>query len=172
MKRFINNLIANINTYLLVICISIFITLLQVIFIFSYKIFGLKSESNFIIASFNGLNDFIYLIYVFILAIILAPLIETLIFQSFLYYAMVVKLKFKTTLYSLISATLFGCLHYKNNFYTIPLFIIVGLIINYTYIVLKDLFDNKKAYWSIVYIHLTVNLLGFLFKIISHTFVS
>jgi hypothetical protein len=163
-KFFTGWILDNSNKPILILFSVLIIIMLQLINIFTFKIIGYKYESNLTIESLNNITDYLVLISKFVMAVLLAPLFETLIFQNFLYFLLKIKAKQSSSVYITISAILFGCLHAKSHWSIIPLSIIVGLIFNSIYVTVREYVNEKKAFWIIVYIHLFVNLFSFILK--------
>ncbi|WP_133227976.1 CPBP family intramembrane glutamic endopeptidase [Mucilaginibacter psychrotolerans] len=94
------------------------------------------------------------------LACIVAPLIETLIFQ----YAVIKLLKRigirNFYLLLTIPAVLFGLSHYYNPLYIMAMFI-GGLIMNYLFLYCQA--NGYKAFWWVALLHCLYNLFGILF---------
>ena len=68
--------------------------LIQILFIFLFEAVGIQHGSNLKIVPAHTLTEYMVLIKDLLLSVILSPLFETLIFQTFLYYIFVDKLKF------------------------------------------------------------------------------
>lgn len=95
----------------------------------------------------------------FFTLLVIAPLLETLISQM-----LVIRLCLRSgylrkhpLLIILISTVLFALLHAVT---TMPLAFLAGIVLayNYYYHIVKS--ENKKAYWSTVFIHFCVNLIA------------
>lgn len=87
--------------------------------------------------------------------VILAPLIETLIFQKWFYnlFSLIGWLNRYKNFIILISAVAFGLIHFYSLSYIIYNFFI-GALLMFTYIIKI----NKKAYWIVVILHSLMNL--------------
>lgn len=93
------------------------------------------------------------------LAVILAPLIETLIFQKWVYQllSLVGWLKRNKILIIFISAVLFGMIHFYSLSYVIYNFF-AGVLLMFAYIVRID----RKPYWTVTVLHGLMNLFSIL----------
>ena len=89
--------------------------------------------------------------------LIVAPLLETLIFQKLAYYlfSKISYLNNKNILICVISGFLFGLSHWYSLFYVI-IASIVGYILMYAYLV--HIRNLKKSFWIVAGIHFLVNL--------------
>lgn len=93
------------------------------------------------------------------LAVILAPLIETLIFQKWVYQllSLVGWLKQNKILIIFISAVIFGLIHFYSLSYVIYNFF-AGALLMFAYIVRIE----KKPYWIVTVLHGLMNLFSIL----------
>jgi hypothetical protein len=150
----INTFLRNINIY------SFIIIFVSGICLFSFIINGLLGRLfNNSIEIINQ-EESIYLF--FFLAVIVAPLFETLIFQKFLIefsIKMLDRLKLNNFLIPiLISAIGFGLAHYYSLIYLIN-GLSMGIVLAYSYsIALKR---KESAFWIVTLIHSLVNTLAF-----------
>src|ERR1035437_10008264 len=102
-----------------------------------------------------------YFIYVFIAATILAPILETFIFQYLIHQVLCVKFKLKKMLFIFSSAFIFGLTH--NPYYsTMIVTSVICIVFNYIYVVLIETERKKKAYMIIAFIHSALNAFVFI----------
>ena len=98
--------------------------------------------------------------------VILAPLIETLIFQKWIYrgLSLIGWLKRHKTLIILVSALIFGLIHFYSLSYVFYNFFI-GALLMFAYIIRI----NKKPYWTVVVLHGFMNLFSILIDPLEKT---
>lgn len=158
----INNYLKNLSTIRFIIII---VLLTFLIFIPLSPLFDLYEEY---VGEMGGPVDLVSgtLLYTVIVGSILAPLIETLIFQ----YAVIEKLssikilKGKNIVVSIISAALFGISHSYSYLYIFYGFII-GLLLAYAYLIYKK--KNFSAFWVVFWIHCIRNTITTILYIIN-----
>ena len=108
-----------------------------------------------------------------ILTVILAPLIETLIFQKWTYkvLSLIKFLKYHKILIMIVGAIIFGAIHFYSLFY-IVYNMFVGFLFMFAYIV--KLHRPEKSYWIVVSLHGLTNLFAILIdpveKVVLGTF--
>lgn len=88
-----------------------------------------------------------------ILALVIAPILETAFFQT-LIYKLSKWLHFNHITTVLISAVCFGLMHTYSLFYMISTFF-TGIIFMYVYIIRSEY--NNRPYWSVTLAHFTLN---------------
>lgn len=94
---------------------------------------------------------------IIIKGLLVAPLLETLVFQRFIYFlfSKISYLNNKNTLSCIVSGLLFGLSHAYSLYYIIVT-TLVGFVFMYTYLIyIKNL---KKSFWFVATIHFLVNL--------------
>jgi membrane protease YdiL (CAAX protease family) len=96
----------------------------------------------------------------FFVAGIVAPLLETWIFQHIANKALVKAGVRNFYVLLIVPALLFGLSHYYNLLYIIAMFF-GGAIMNYLYLYCKA--NGYKAFWWVVLLHSLYNLFGILF---------
>ena len=97
-------------------------------------------------------------------ALILAPILETLVFQT-LFFSIFKKFKMKAWIIALISGIAFGAFHNYSIFYmisTVP----IGFIFMYMYVLRAEI-DNKP-FASTMIAHSTINLIVIIITLITH----
>ncbi len=139
--------------------------LIQIVFHFLFEAVGIQHESNFKIVPAHNLTEYLILIKNLLLVVIFAPLLETLIFQTFLFFIFIEKLKSSTRIFIIGSAILFGLAHYRGYIDIVIVGAIICLVFNYIYAVLREMDQPKKAFWTIVFIHSIVNTIGILLNL-------
>ncbi|MGO5064710.1 MULTISPECIES: CPBP family intramembrane glutamic endopeptidase [unclassified Clostridium] len=99
----------------------------------------------------------------FIYAIILAPLLETLIFQMGIikFFSLSEKIKNNKLLLIIISAFFFGLAHSIYSILYMICAFIAGILLAYSFIVYED--KEKSGYWVTVIIHGLMNLITSVF---------
>ena len=100
----------------------------------------------------------------FILAVIVAPLIETWVFQSFIIKKSLQYFNNDKLVAITLSALLFGLTHY----YSIPYIIkatLAGGLYGLLYFIMKNI--NKEPFFYIVLVHGVYNLIGFIINTLS-----
>lgn len=149
--------IKNINFFYYI----IFTSILQIII--SY-IFGIVAEFLNINDALKGV-DFSKLsnLEIFTIAVIIIPLIETLIFQ---YFIINIWIYTKKNIYIgiFLSSMFFAISHAYNIIYVINMFI-MGLILAYSFVLSKN--RKWKAFWVVYSIHSLYNFFVFLYRIIN-----
>lgn len=113
----------------------------------------------------------------FIVAIILAPIIETLIFQFLIIeivYAFLIFIKLnekicKCIFAILISSIAFGIAHNIHVLYMITAFF-MGFQLAFLYIYYRTRFGRLKAFFACLIVHSLVNLSSFILNFIENTF--
>lgn len=93
--------------------------------------------------------------------LVIAPILETLIYQQFIYY-LLSKLSFlknQTMLICVVSGIVFGLAHTYSLIYMIQTSLI-GFVFMYAFLIHIENF--KKSFWLITFIHFLVNLTVFL----------
>jgi len=148
----INTCLKNLNrtTFIIILTFILF----AVTFCFNY-IFGFVKQNDVIFFDFQ--NDEEGIILLFITTIILAPIFETFLGQSFPYY-LLRKLKYlreRNYLVLISSSLFFGILHFYSLFYIIYAFLL-GLIFMYGYMVRIKI--DEKAFLNITICHSLLNL--------------
>jgi len=96
--------------------------------------------------------------------LILAPLLETLVFQV-LFFSVLKKFKINKWIIVMISGLAFGAFHYYSVFYIIQTSL-VGFIFMYMYILRAEV--ENKPFLSTVIAHSTVNLIVTIAVLITH----
>jgi len=96
---------------------------------------------------------------IFIISVIIAPLLETFIFQ-FLVIELLHTFKLDNTTIIFISAALFALSHYYNLIYILIIFL-PGLIYATYYLYLKH--NNKNGFLPVFFLHSLSNLIPFIF---------
>ncbi len=141
--------------------IIFFIVLLNLL----YKIIGVKFEFTLEIFSFADTNGILKVILGYFIAIILAPLLETLLIQRFFYFVIKDRLKIPSVAFIVISALLFGLFNLKLGWQFLPFSIIPELIYGYIYVTLKESDQSDKAFTAVVYMHSVVYFCLFSFHL-------
>jgi hypothetical protein len=97
--------------------------------------------------------------------LIVAPLIETLVFQRFVYYLFtkISYLNNKNILICILSGVLFGLSHYYSLYYII-LAVIIGFVLMYAYLI--HIKQMRKSFWIVVVIHFLLNLSALIKEVI------
>lgn len=99
---------------------------------------------------------------ILISTLILAPIVETALFQTFI-YQFKRWLHFNNITIVLISAICFGLIHDYSLLYTISTFF-TGSILMYAYILRSEY--NNKPYWSVTLAHSTLNAFALLMLLV------
>jgi len=97
-------------------------------------------------------------------ALILAPILETLVFQT-LFFSILRRFKIKIWIIALISGVAFGAFHNYSLFYmigTAP----IGFIFMYMYILRAEI--NNKPLTSTIIAHASINLVAIIATLITH----
>ncbi|MGK9119087.1 CPBP family intramembrane glutamic endopeptidase [Olivibacter jilunii] len=97
---------------------------------------------------------------IFIISVIVAPVIETFIFQLAV-IEIGYEFKLRGRLPVLLSAILFGISHYYNWVYAMVM-IFIGFIFAYSYVFIRNQYDIAKATLFVVSLHAASNLVSFL----------
>jgi len=99
-------------------------------------------------------------------ALIVAPLLETLFFQKFIYYlfSKISYLKIRNILSCLVSGLLFGLSHTYSLYYMFST-TIIGFVLMYAYLI--HIKNQKQSYWIVVTIHFLINLSALIENLIS-----
>lgn len=122
--------------------------LVSFLFNFLVEIFDLKYSTD----NYRFYDDALSL---FFFAVILAPIIETFIFQ---YLIFKLTKKLSPFIYALLSALAFGFAHYHKNssFVEVIDVFLTGLIFAYAYYLY--ILKNESSFWYVVLLHMFVNL--------------
>lgn len=93
--------------------------------------------------------------------LLIAPLLETLIYQQFIYYLLskLSCLKNRTWLICMVAGIIFGLSHTYSLLYMIQTSLI-GFVFMYAYLI--HIQNLRKSFWLITIIHFMVNLTAFL----------
>jgi len=121
-----------------------------------YKFCGVKLGGDSEIFNFAVVSVYIKVIVGYFIAIILAPVIETLMIQRFLYFIIKEKLRLSSTAFIITSAILFGLFNFSFGWYFLPFAIIPEIIYGYIYSTLKESDQADKAFITVIYIHSVV----------------
>ncbi len=107
----------------------------------------------------------------FITGVVIAPVIETYIFQVIIYKVLRRSRFFRHNVryIILVSAFLFGIAHCYHLFYMIGIFL-SGIVFMAAY--LSKLDDKKKAFWLVVLIHALANAMTISFFLLSESFLT
>ncbi|MEH6305631.1 CPBP family intramembrane glutamic endopeptidase [Olivibacter sp. CPCC 100613] len=97
---------------------------------------------------------------IFIISVIVAPIIETFIFQRGV-IEIGYRFKLKGRWLVFLSAILFGTAHHYNLVYALIMFFI-GLLFAYSYLIIRNRYDTAKATLFVVLLHAASNLVAFL----------
>lgn len=154
------------NFIWLVLLGTLIVVVIELLFSYLFIFLGLNHQTNLpILFPSNRLDQAFYLFFLIIKACILAPIIETLIFQFLLFEAIIIKFKANSGVFIFASAILFGICHFSS-LTTVIVTSLVGIIFNYFYCVLRDINNKKSAYLVIASIHSLVNLCVFIDQIL------
>jgi hypothetical protein len=136
--------------------------LIEVFFYFIFILFKIPHESNlpFKIPA-SHFEVVLYMFSRFIKACLLAPIIETFIFQYLMHEILCVKFKFNTKTFIFLSAIIFGLSHYTY-YSTVLVTLVICVVFNYFYVVLIETNRKKKAYLTIALIHSSLNACVFI----------
>ncbi len=117
--------------------------------------FGLIKDIEYATPPISALNE--NPVFTIIMAVIYAPLIETLLFQMLPWFILSKsKLVRRHRIIAVVaSALIFGVLHYYSVFYMIATFMI-GMVFMWAYIVK----NGKNPYWNVVLLHAVWNALA------------
>lgn len=150
MNQFVDGVIANLSKHQLI-PIIVFSLLTQIVFMYSISLFVFPdSPGGF---KFNSLTEH------FMTSVIVAPILETYIFQRGIINFSLLTLKTTRLPAVLLSATGFALTHT----YSIPYVIVTFLIgILYGIIYLSFLAKKVDAFWYLTIIHAAYNLCAFL----------
>lgn len=111
-------------------------------------------------------NDLDYSkIQIFFMLVVIAPIIETLLFQYLIINQVFVSYggKNKKTVAILISSLFFGIIHYYSFFYFLSMSIL-GLILAYSFCYFKQNANTSSAIFYVILIHSSSNCYAFLIK--------
>lgn len=97
---------------------------------------------------------------IFIISVIVAPVIETFIFQLAV-IEIGYEFKLRGRLLVLLSAILFGISHYYNWVYAMVM-VFTGFIFAYSYVFIRNQYDIAKATLFVASLHAASNLVSFL----------
>jgi hypothetical protein len=142
--------------------VTIVLVLIEIFFNHLFFFFKITHESNlpFILPT----SHFDVALYVFIRivkACILAPIIETFIFQYLMFEILSVKFRLRKEIFIFISAVLFGLSHYTS-YTTVIVTSVLCVVLNYFYVVLIELNCKNRAFLIIALIHSSLNACVFL----------
>jgi hypothetical protein len=140
--------------------IIILTSVLYLVAFFLNYVIGFIKEKDFVLMGFSSGEKSI-VIYIFS-SMILAPVVETFLGQSFPYY-LLNKIKYfneRSYLILLTSALFFGLLHFYSLFYIFYAFVL-GLIFMYAYMI--RIKTDRKTFYLIAISHFLLNL-GILIK--------
>lgn len=146
----------------IILLVTFILLLIEVFFYFLFLLFKIPHGSNlpFILPT-SHFEVVLYLFSRFIKACILAPIIETFIFQYLMYEMLCVKLKLSTKIFIFLSAIIFGLSHYTY-YSTVLVTLVICVVFNYFYVVLIETNRKKKAYLIIALIHSSFNACVFI----------
>jgi len=145
-----------------VIIVTFILLIIELFFYFLFLFLRIPHESNLpIILPTSHIEIVLFMGFLFIKACILAPIIETFIFQYLIYEILRVKFKFNTKIFIFISAILFGLSH-LTNYTTVVVTLVICVVFNYFYVVLIEIKPKKKAYLIIAIIHSSLNACVFI----------
>lgn len=147
------------NTILIVFCFSMLALIVN--FFFNYLISTFYPQINM----FNTEVQHFYGAERFWIPVVVAPLLETFIFQYallefFLY--LFGKLKYTHLISVVLSGILFGLIHSFNTFYVFATFI-AGIIFAYEYIYFYKK-SRTLAFWAVFFTHFINNLTAYLLE--------
>lgn len=103
------------------------------------------------------------LINIFLVSVLIAPIIETAIFQFAVIEVMAFtldRMKYARLISVLISGLLFGFSHSYNVYYVL-IMIVIGIFFGWTYTLITAWKSKKIGFWSVTFIHALNNLTGF-----------
>lgn len=100
------------------------------------------------------------IIYIFAMLVILAPVLETFIFQLAI-IEIGFEFKLRRRLLVLISSVLFALSHHYNWMY-VGIMFFIGFIFAYSYMIVRNKFDVTKATLFVISLHAMSNLIAFL----------
>ena len=121
-----------------------------------YKFCGVKLAGNWEIFNFADINVYLKVIVGYFIAIILAPVLETLLIQRLFYYIIKVKLRLSSGIFIISSAILSGLFNFSLGWIFLPFVIIPEIIYSYIFSTLKESDQADQAYSTVVYIHSVV----------------
>lgn len=145
--------------------VSFLLLIVELFFDFLYYVIGIQHKSNFPF-SFpeDKFEKFGYLLFKFLEACLLAPVVETAFFQLLLYQLLIRKLGSNPIIFLVSSAFIFGVSHFPQ-FTAILVTTTLGLLISFFYYIFRLIYSASKAYWMIVFIHTIVNLVIFIHQL-------
>lgn len=120
------------------------------------SIIATKIDPNLTANPIDGEN----IIYIFAMLVIVAPVLETFIFQSAV-IEVGFEFKLRRRLLVLISSLLFAFSHYYNWVY-VGIMFFIGFIFAYSYMIVRSKFDITKATLFVISLHAMSNLIAFL----------
>jgi len=160
--NFLSNRIEGSKPIILIIISTLILILIELFFYYLFLILNIPHTSNLskieILANFDSIAKIMFRL---LKVSIMAPIIETLIFQYLLFELFYVKLNFNSITFCLVGAIIFGLFHY----YSIPTIIItftIGLVLNYLYLILRNKTNKKKAYIIVSSTHSLLNIVVFI----------
>lgn len=121
-----------------------------------YKLSGVKLAGDLEFFNFIDISIYIKAIVGYFIAIILAPLLETLLIQRFLYFIIREKFRLSSAVFIAASAILFGLFNLSFGWYFLPFAIIPEIIYSYIYATLKESDQADQAFITVIYIHSVV----------------
>lgn len=145
------------NPFWIILWVTFILIWIEVIYYFIFLFFRLPHESNFpLVLPTTTLKVVLYMLYRFLKACILAPILETFLFQYLLFEILISKLSLNKILFIFLSAIIFGLSHYPYYSAMLVTFTIC-IVINYFYVVLTESRNKKSAYFIIVLVHSFLN---------------
>ncbi|MEH6306191.1 CPBP family intramembrane glutamic endopeptidase [Olivibacter sp. CPCC 100613] len=107
-------------------------------------------------------------LFIFMMSVVVAPLIETFVFQlAVMEIGREFMISRRWLMY--LSAILFGTAHFYNLIYALTMFF-TGLIFAYSYLFIRNKYDIAKATLFVVSLHAVSNLVAFLNNNVFHFF--
>jgi len=100
------------------------------------------------------------IIYIFAMLVIIAPVLETFIFQLAI-IEIGLEFKLRRRLLVLISSILFALSHHYNWVY-VGIMFFIGFIFAYSYMIVRNKYDMTKATLFVISLHAMSNLIAFL----------
>lgn len=130
-----------------------------IIFLFSYILESIDNS----LTEVDFLQN-LSLVNIFILSVIIAPIVETFIFQFFLiefFQFTLNKTKYIKHVSILVAGILFGLTHNYNIYYVLVM-IVIGVYFAWVYWFISKWKGISSAFWSVTLIHAISNLIGFI----------
>ena len=151
----------------LIVLTTLSILMMQTLFDLLFEILNIPHGSNVSIKKpVTNFEIFVSPFFRFIEVCIIAPIVETFIFQYLFYELLCVKFKFDKKIFIFFTALFFGILHY-DYFTTILIITLCCIVFNYLYVVLIETKSKKEAFKIIIFIHASLNAVALIGKYIS-----